>query len=48
MTKFKMVNDFDPNEQVALEATSPNDAAFEAVATLGWGIVEEVREEDDG
>jgi hypothetical protein len=38
---YKLTNLEDPNDQYDLESLSADEAAFEALATLGWGITVE-------
>lgn len=46
--KFNLVNVNDGNETLEiLEATTPEEAAFEALEMMGWGIVEVAENEEE-
>lgn len=44
---YHIVNYNDPNDYFAVEASNENDAAFEALSQLGYGISTATRSEHD-
>ena len=40
MNKYKIINDCDANESFNIEASTPEDAAVEALERLGWWIAD--------
>jgi hypothetical protein len=47
MNKYKIVNDYDANESFSVEASTPEDAAVEALERLGWWIADGKNDDEE-
>jgi len=41
MNKYKLINDYDGNEEIILDETDEKLAMLEAIEKLGWVFIEE-------
>ena len=47
MRKYEIVNDYDPNERLEVEADGTEEAAFAGLNALGWHVAQPSDEDSE-